>query len=87
MELDEIVRRFGALCGLTPEEAKAEEAQCAAALARGATVAIGDPAAGPGGARDAARALEEDYRRTAAPWLRPAGFCFRPAAGGKGVSP
>ena len=121
MELDEIVRRFGALCGLTPEEAKAEEAQCAAALARaegerngapggedaladyaaalaahrfelrclarGATVAIGDPASGPAGARDAARALEEDYRRTAAPWLRPAGFCFRPAAGGKGVSP
>ena len=42
MELDEIVRRFGALCGLTPEEAKAEEAQCAAALREaGAETVVG----------------------------------------------
>ncbi len=118
MELDDIVRRLEALCGLTAAEAEGERDQCAAALARvegernsapggeealagyaaalaahrfvlrclarGATVAIGDPKSGPAGARDAARALEEDYRRVAAPWLRPAGFCFR-RAGGPGV--
>lgn len=111
MELDEVVRRFGALCALTQPEAEAERELCAAALARveeernglpggeapladyaaalaghrfvlrclarGITVAIGDPRSGPAGARSAAEALEEDCRLAAARWLRPAGFCFR----------
>ena len=91
MELDDIVRRLAALCGLTAAEAEGERDQCAAALARvegernsapggeealagyaaalaahrfvlrclarGATVAIGDPKSGPAGARDAAREI------------------------------
>lgn len=101
MELDDIVRRLEALCGLTAAEAEGERDQCAAALAR----VEGERNSAPGGeealagyaaalaahrfvlrGRDAARALEEDYRRVAAPWLRPAGFCFR-RAGGPGVGP
>lgn len=54
-------------------------------LARGITVAIGDPRSGPAGARCAAKELEEDYRTAASRWLRPRGFCFRRTAGtGKG---
>jgi len=115
MELDEIVRRFGALCALTDEEAEAERELCMAAmarveeernslpgggsplmdyaaalagrrfvlrcLARGITVAIGDPRSGPAGARSAAETLEQDYRTAASRWLRPAGFCFRRTGG------
>ena len=50
-------------------------------LARGVTVAIGDPRSGPAGARSAAQALEEDYRASASRWLRPNGLCFRQTAG------
>lgn len=112
--LDEIVRRFGAMYGLTQEEAEAERELCAAALdrvkeersprrggegplmdyaaalagrryilrclARGITVAIGDPRSGPAGARSAAQALEDDYRAAASRWLVPKDFCFRQTA-------
>lgn len=54
-------------------------------LARGITVAIGDPRSGPAGARSAAKELEEDYRAAASRWLRPKGLCFRrTAAAGTG---
>lgn len=115
MELDEVIRRFGALYALSGEEAEAERKLCAAALARveeernglpdgdsplmdyaaalaghryvlrclarGITVAIGDPRSGPAGARSAAEALENDYRAAAGRWLKPAGFWFRRTAG------
>lgn len=115
MELDEVIRRFGALCALAPGEAEEEQELCSAAmarveeernglpggedpltdyaaalagrryilrcLARGITVAIGDPRSGPAGARSAAEKLEEDYRTAASRWLRPAGFCFRRTTG------
>lgn len=113
--LDETVRRFGVLFGLTAGEAEEERELCAAALdrveeernslpggesplmdyaaalaghryvlrclARGVTVAIGDPRSGPAGARSAAQALEEDYRAAASRWLRPKGLYFRRATG------
>lgn len=113
--LDETVRRFGLLYGLTACEAEQERELCAAALgrveeernhlpggesplmdyaaalagrryvlrclARGATVAIGDPRSGPAGARSAAEDLEEDYRAAASRWLRPKDLCFRRTAG------
>lgn len=50
-------------------------------LARGITVAIGDPRSGPAGARSAAKELEEDYRAAASRWLRPKDLCFRRTAG------
>jgi len=34
MELDEIVRRFGVMCALAPEEAEEQRDLCAAAMAR-----------------------------------------------------
>ena len=37
-------------------------------LAAGGILAIGDPDSGPAGARSAAEALEEEYRRGASPW-------------------
>lgn len=113
--LDETVRRFGAMYGLTADEAEEERELCAAALgrmeeernhlpggdgplmdyaaalaghrfvlrclARGVTVAIGDPRSGPAGARSAALTLEEDYRAAASRWLRPKNLCFRQTAG------
>lgn len=54
-------------------------------LARGITVAIGDPRSGPAGARAAAQALEEDYREAASRWLRPKGLCFRRTKGTGGT--
>ena len=50
-------------------------------LARGITVAIGDPQSGPAGARSAAQTLEEDCRAAASRWLRPKDFCFQRTMG------
>ena len=119
MELDQIVRRFGELCGLPAEEAEAQRELCGEAMARveelqngqpggeealtayaaavacrryvlrclmaGGVLSIGDPLGGPAGARSAAEALEEEYRRGASRWLVPPEFCFRrtPGAGGR----
>lgn len=56
-------------------------------LARGITVAIGDPRSGPAGARAAVEALEEDCRAAASRWLRPKGLCFRRTKGTGGRKP
>lgn len=56
-------------------------------LARGITVAIGDPRSGPAGARSAAQALEEDCRGAASRWLRPKDLCFRRTTGTGGKRP
>lgn len=70
------------------EEALADYAAALAAkrfvlrcLAAGGVVAIGDPRPGRGGALEAAEAMEQECRRTAARWLRPRGFCFRQTGG------
>ena len=75
----------GAPGGEGPLEAYAAARACRRfvllTLAAGGTLAIGEPVSGPEGARSAAEALEEEYRRGASPWLRPPEFCFRRTGG------